>query len=175
MKLNIEYEFLDHPYADEPGSKFDVWSKIRLEILDDNGHLVKTALDWQWDIIEFLNWLVENEKALRDESCPDNIKSPSIAKGLYDFYRKLNNNTDMAEIDKIFEYRERHGLRFALRGTDIDDVYIALNNGAVTISLHEKKERWNYNIDVEDFFGKIHRIYDEILPLPQSSRLAPRV
>ena len=165
MKLNLEYEFLDHPYANEPGSKGEQWSKIRLEILDDNGHVIKTVLDWQWDIIVLLNWFIENKKALQYENIPDEIKSSSIAKGIFGFYGKYDpDKEDMAILDKIFEYRTRHGLRFALTGMNVDDVYIGLNNGWVTISLHDKKERWNYNIDVEDFFKKIHAIYNEIQP-----------
>jgi len=164
MKLDIEIEFLDHLYAHEPGSKGELWSKIRLEILDDRGCLVKTVLDWQWDIILFLNWFIENEKFLRNENIPDNIKSSSIAKGIYDFYRKLSEPYDFTEIDKVYEYRERHVLWFGLKGADIDDFCIGLNNGSVTISLHNKKERWNYNIDVEDFFKKIRCIYNEIQP-----------
>jgi hypothetical protein len=165
MNLNISYELIKHPYENEAGSQGEVWSKIELKIIGNNSQIVKMILNIQWDIKVFLEWFVENESLLFVEEPPEEIKHSSISQGIYFFYQNLNNEIDDDDLlGVIYNYRSRHGLRFALRGTDIEDIYIGMNDGIPTISLYNDNSQWNYEFNKDEFMNEIHNIVSRVMP-----------
>ncbi|TWI95977.1 hypothetical protein JN11_04252 [Mucilaginibacter frigoritolerans] len=163
MLLNLYYELLEHPYKDSSSSIGEHWSRIKLEILDDE-KLLKTAFDIQWDLTVFLEWFLENEKTLLYEDIPTNINGTSIAKGVYDFYEKLDPDTiDEALINQVYDYRTRHEIWFALRGAkNVDNIFIGLLDSKITISFCNDINEWSYDVEVASFFKKVHLAFKEI-------------
>lgn len=171
MFLNIEYELTDHPYRDEPVSIGEQWAKIKLQILGDNGQIVKTIFEIQWDILVLLSWFVDNEKAILTECIPKGLEGASIAKGVFDFYQRLDPDIENDHlVDSIYDYRTRHGIRFGLRGTDIDDIYIGTVNDSTTISFCNEEEQWNYEVCGKDLMRKVHEDLQKVKLDPMKKR-----
>lgn len=163
MNLKLDYELIRYPYESEAFSDRGKWSKINLKLIDNEGKLIRQIIDIQWDINVFAEWIRENKDALRYENIPIGMAGQSIAHVLFQFYENLDpKNGDETLLDRIYQYRERHGLRFALRGTDVKDVYIGMFKGLSTISLYDDEEQWNYTIDMNQSIQDILHIIDEI-------------
>ncbi len=52
--LVLEYELLDHPYAEESSSHNEKWASIRLKLVDKRNDLIKTIFFIQWDLVPLL-------------------------------------------------------------------------------------------------------------------------
>lgn len=157
--LDINYFKKDYPYSDESYDPKIAWGKITLSINSPKGELIKEVVKLEWDIREIINWLVENKEAilLADYPIESNYKDYSIAQKIFDFYNK-EGMLDKVLLDKVFDYRKTHGLRFGLRGTDIDDIFIGKNGKKHEISFFNKKSFWENEIDLTPFFCKIEEL-----------------
>jgi len=157
MILRLEYKLVEHPYKDELSSTGELWSEIKLKIFDGNNELVKVILDFQWNIVVFLDWINDNKEALLHEKFPSIRVRSSIAESLFQFYEELGPDSDSENLmEIIYDYRQRHGIRFALRGTDVDNIYIGKLNEVVTISLYDNDEdKWSFDIEVESFINDV--------------------
>lgn len=141
--------------ADDPPGQ------IQLSITDENGAKLFEALNVKWNLAALLEWLYENEEPLLTEQLLfygfDTYNS--VAESVRHFY----DDTDVVpENDELFDlmyaYRKRHGLRFALRGSNIDDIYIGLFRGRYEISRWDHGAQWNYEIDLETFLQTVQRV-----------------
>ncbi|PXF30724.1 hypothetical protein WH50_14020 [Pokkaliibacter plantistimulans] len=105
-----------------------------------------------------INWFTENKKAILDDELSVLQENMSIAESIKNFYENIESKTD-EEVDRVYEYRTTHGLRFAFRGQDIDDIYI----GKISEDRYEISEaggtHWSITIDINDFF---HQLNNEI-------------
>lgn len=159
MFLKLTTEMLGHPYANEPSSVFEQWARAQLEICGDDGESERIIFDTQWDVKVFVAWVLKNQNFLLAEECPALLPGLSIAEGLHDFYEGLDLDSESKEeaelLDLVYNYRERHGLRFAMRGTDIDDIFIGPMNGEITVSCFNKFSNWSYKVDIERFLSTI--------------------
>jgi hypothetical protein len=162
MQLRIAYEYITHPYKEEMSSKGEVWAKIKLQIVDNVEKVIKTVFNTQWNIIEFANWVNENKEFIIMEDMPEAIKADSIAKGIFNFYETVVPElTDDELLDTIYEYRTKHGIRFGLRGLEVEDVYVGILNKRMTISFCNETDSWNYNVDIVPFLNQIDKIKKE--------------
>ena len=84
----------------------------------------------------------------------------TIAKSIFNFYDQFEDTNDLNELNRLYKYRERHGLRFALRGYDVADIYIGKVGEYHTISLCDKENDWSYNIDMRQFIIDCKKMYD---------------
>lgn len=158
MVLEIDVEKVKHPYADEPSSSGEQWHKIRIYIME-GGLLVKEIIAIEWDLNVLIEWLMENEHAILNQFPPEFIKCKNIAKGVADFYDGVDPD-DEYTIDLVYDYRLKHSLRFALRGTDIKDVYIGLNKEkSITVSSFNDKEDWCFVVGLDNFFKEVHKMF----------------
>ncbi|MBD1364855.1 hypothetical protein IDJ77_13620 [Mucilaginibacter sp. ZT4R22] len=166
MFLNFNIEILDHPYADEPSSVFEQWARMRLEICNDDGESEKIIFDTQWDVKVLVAWVIENQVYLLAEEYPFSLQESSVAEGLHNFYEGLDLDGDSIEedelLDLVYNYRVRHGLRFAMRGTDIDDVFIGPINGETTISCFNDFSNWNYKVEIDGFLSTINTLSEKL-------------
>lgn len=107
------------------------------------------------NIKEFIGWLLEHEKEIREDEIPfDKAQGNSLAEIIYDAYNKLDADDDEL-VDKMYDYRSGHCLRFAARGTDFPEIYIGKAGESYEVSKFSSKENWRYPIDIDDFFRSL--------------------
>jgi hypothetical protein len=154
--LRLFFENLPHPYAEEPYSKSEIWGKVLLQILENNSVLKKNILELEWDLIVIIKWFQQNKNSLFDEKFFLN-NNYSIAESIYRFYDELDpDKVEDILLDKVFEYKERHCIIFAMQGAkNIPEIYIGLRNGNITISRFDISESWEYNVNLESFYEDI--------------------
>ncbi|MES2557275.1 MAG: hypothetical protein V4604_14065 [Bacteroidota bacterium] len=156
-KLKLSFDKKDYPYNDDSHDPNILWGLITLTVSNETT-LLKEVIKWEWNILELLQWLKDNSEHLSVEELPVKLyqESDSIAKRIYNFYND-DNLFDELTADELVEYRERHGLRFGLRGTDIKDVYIGLISNTHTISFYSMEESWNFEIDLVSFLNELRQ------------------
>ncbi len=165
MILKFKYRLITHPYANEESSENEIWAEIKLVIIDENSQFTKVVFDRQWDVLVFLDWISKNREALLNEKIPLKLEGfSSIAKGIFSFYKDLDPEIESEDVvESIYSYRQRHGLRFAFRGVDMDDIYIGRLNDMVTISQYsDDKNQWNFNIKADYFINDIENAIRDI-------------
>jgi len=122
--------------------------------IEENGSL-KTLFKGVVDYHQFIEWIIENESAIRLSDFPiDGLGDESIAKRICDFYEKLDVDNDEL-VDLMFDYRSSHCLRFASRGSDFPEIYIGKSVVGHEVSIFNEHEKWRYFFNVDDFFHKL--------------------
>ncbi len=121
-------------------------------------NLDKIILD---NILE-LKWFEDNEVYIRNELPPIKVDNKlSIADAINYFLGSVDLDSDIDEqLDILYEYRTRHGIRFAFRGQHIANIYIGLNNGKYEISCDEKKH-FSYEVDIDSLFTQVQKAREE--------------
>ena len=156
----MKYMFIPHPYEEWNSSKTEKWAEFSLEIVDDRGNVLKSVFEWQWDILVFLQWFIDNKDFLFEEKYPIFTNKKSIAFATHQFYQTLGENDASEEIiDAVYDYRTRHDLRFALRGTDIKSILLGLKDKAYTVSTYSQNEFWEYEIDLNKFYLQLEKLH----------------
>ncbi|RFZ84664.1 hypothetical protein DYU05_03370 [Mucilaginibacter terrenus] len=159
MDMILEYDLLDHPHKHEPSSIGERWANIKLKLFRDDTHF-KTIVDWQWDAVVFFSWLQQNIINILNEPLPIPVCQESIAKCLFDFYKNLDDeHLDDDLLDAVYSYRVRHGLRFGLRGTDIPNIYLGMQDRKHYVSFYDEIEEWNYEISLDIFLNQLNNAY----------------
>lgn len=151
--LKLEFHKKEYPYRDEKYDKDINWGQIKLLLYRDNFVLEKELFTIEWDFRDIINWFSINKEALINESFPFSKSHGSIAKKVFDLLEDENSDED--QIDILYEYRTRHGIRFALRGTNIVDLYLGKTNSTYEVSLFDSNNDWRYQIDLIDFVNKL--------------------
>lgn len=170
LKWDKIYPQIYHPDypEDDPLNKpspNELFANIELNIKDKSGNKITTLLHITWDIICLLRWIFENhEKLLKDNEPTIIFNKGSLSHAIKVFYTNLpdednnNNNTDLDSIlETLYKYRTHHGFQFAMRGTDIPDIYIGKNNEAYEISCADTNNCWRYEIDFPVFFDQLKK------------------
>lgn len=107
------------------------------------------------DINEFVGWFLEHEKEIREDELPiEKINNKSIAESIHYSYDILDVDDD-GLVDKMYDYRSEHCLRFASRGSDFPEIYIGKSGKLYEVSKFSHAESWRYFIDIDDFFNSI--------------------
>ena len=146
--------------SDEMGAGFIKPSLIKIFILDQLLNVTKEVICIKWDGEVLLRWLFDNRHDLLSDFFPgEAIEDHSIAAAIHDFYGNVDpENIDL--MDRMFAYRESHGIRFALRGVDIPDVYIGKRRGGnYEISCADPGNMWMFEIDLQAFFDSLAAEY----------------
>jgi hypothetical protein len=153
-KIKLSFNKKDYPYLDEPYDPYINWGEIALVVIE-NDVIVKEVFSIEWDINVFRIWLFENKKNILFEEYPiKNKRVGSIAEQIYYFYN-TEENLDEDIADSMYCYRKGHGIRFGLRGVDLDDIYIGKNKNSMEISLFNEFQSWSFKIDLNLFFNEI--------------------
>jgi hypothetical protein len=160
--LKLRYELLPHPYKEEKSSSNELWASIQLYVVDNMGSIVQEIYLLQWDIKVLIQWFIDNREWLLQEKLPIEPYESSIAETIYEFYENVDPD-DANILDSIYNYRTRHDLWFALRGTDVQDVYIGLGNNGYEVSCCSESEKWAYNIKLSTFLQNIDAFTTELL------------
>lgn len=100
---------------------------------------------------ELLKWFTENRDHLINENVPSMVPiGRSIALRISAFYDAVDPD-NLRDLEEVYDYRLHHGLRFALRGLDIDNIYIGMNMDCHEISCADGQVPWVYEIDLKSF------------------------
>lgn len=163
MKLCLKYSIIDYPYV---GDSFNgLWSKLSLNVCNSHKKVEKVIFDLTWDILPLLDWFKGNREALFNEKCPVLSSGKSIAFDVHQFYETLDESIEWSDmenqlIDNIYNYRLSHDIGFAIRGTNIRDIFIGLKGNTHTISFWQDEEKWEYEINLFEFYSEIEKIFN---------------
>lgn len=133
---------------------------IRIAVCDPSGAELATLLNLKWTLLDFSEWLQSNKVAILHETMPlVDSSAGSIAEAISRFYEDMDPEAvDASILDRVFDYRCRHGLRFAFRGTDAPDIYIGRFQGQHEISRWDEHEQWRYEVNLEAFFMNVQEL-----------------
>lgn len=104
-------------------------------------------------------WFIKRRTALLHEPLSIEGQGPLALESLAQAIKRLSEQGPDIDSDyeahtrwheAIFEYRQRHSLRFALRGADIDDIIVGNNHGHGEISLENDRQSWRYHFNISD-------------------------
>ncbi|WNZ26899.1 hypothetical protein HJG54_34250 [Leptolyngbya sp. NK1-12] len=160
-KLRFQFELSHNIQQNETNS--EIWGCISISLLTD--HQLVSLLQTQWDLSGLKAWFEENQDFIRSEVLSIDGSSPlpseSLAQALNRLQEKeFSENEQDAEdhwFDALFEFRQRHSLRFALRGANIPEIIIGYHRGAGEISLSNREDDWSYLFDMDDFISDLRQ------------------
>jgi len=135
--------------------------ETEIEFLVTDGNDVRTILKTRWDISEFREWISGNLNRILREPFPSFFgQDSSIAKCVASFYDSVNPEDDDL-IDRAFDYRRAHGIRFALRGARIPDMYVGQRYGNLEISSYSEQDEWSYFLYTDSFENEMRRLLND--------------
>lgn len=154
MSLRFVAKALPHPFASDPGVANEIWGEVRL--IHEADERTMELLYHQWDLLKLAEWMVVDGCGFATVLLPDRPKmNESLSEALSRMTQRPDDSfVNEAESDTWFEslhaFRKAHSIRFALRGADVPEVIIGINNGAGEISRYEG-ERWVFRFQVDEF------------------------
>ena len=174
-KLHFNLSLKTHPYPEDSGANLEAWSEIRLYVRHETEQIILTEIEW--DIIPLAEWFAQVKSNLLEESLSiidpitgnkcEPYPSESLSQALDRFYeRDFSEEEDMAEFEwstQLYEFRQRHCLRFAFRGSIMKDIIIGCNKGTGEISIRHEDNKWMYRFDMGDFCEDLERKLVRIL------------
>lgn len=135
-------------------------AETEIGFLVTDGSDTRALLKTYWDIADFREWTSANLDRILREPFPSFFEQDgSIAKRLSSFYDSVDPEDD-ALIDRAFDYRRAHGIRFGLRGARIPDIYIGRRCGNLEISFCSDQDEWSYFIHADSFENEMRRLVD---------------
>jgi hypothetical protein len=163
MENQLRFEIECKPYTNSENTEISIlknWGQIKILVLIDTDKVL--LLDYQWNLSELARWFADNQEFLRSEhlsifgrfsTCP----GESLAQALkrlqdQDF---LDQEQEAYEdwYNELYKFRERHALRFAMRGANIPNIIIGTNRESGEISLSDDDNEWCYLFDMNDFLN----------------------
>ena len=119
------------------------------------------------------NWFINNKNTLCKKT--QVFEHPewglqhgeSLAKWLWNAQNRNfgHENTRFEDewFDELYEFRESHSLSFALRGANVPDIIVGLNNEIGEISFFSLENEWAHQFDMGDFCISLHKSLVKIL------------
>lgn len=160
-KLRFSLTLKDHPYPQEPSSRFEAWGHLAVTVLIDGEPV--SLFETEWDLYLLAKWYIGCHAPSSDQKLVLSINeqqfSPLPGESLAQALTRLQQR-DFPEGEEddeeywfttLFSFRRRHSLRFALRGANIPDIIIGCNRGVGEISLSSDQSHWAYNFEMNDF------------------------
>jgi hypothetical protein len=164
-KLRFFIELKPYPYLDEAYVESTKWGCLKIVILSNESQI--TLLETEWEMAMLLEWFSENEQFIKSESLINKeiglytFPSESLAQALNRLQEcEFTEDEESLEdlwVGTLFKFRQRHSLRFGLRGAEIPEIIIGFKDEAGEISLSSEKCEWIYKFDMNDFFADFHK------------------
>lgn len=163
-QLVLNFQRKKYPYPEDSEGKSLHWGKISLGVVLENDPTLKTLLIIEWDLKPLVCWLYDNVDFLLNENYPVELAhlGASIASKMKAFYDS-DADVDDSLFESVFHYRQRHGIRFAVRGTDTKDIYVGKNGSEYEISCCDDNEVWAYSVDLELFLQNMMKEFGFLL------------
>ncbi|MDH5676011.1 MAG: hypothetical protein OEZ06_28065 [Myxococcales bacterium] len=161
MRLRLSLHPKPFPYTESGEPDPGDWGAIHLQLCDENGENVRDILRQEWHLTGIARWFRLHAEALLSEPPHPSLVGESIADAIGRFYSD-DTEPEEQEFDAVLQYRQRHGLRFAMRGTDIPDVYIGFWNGRLEVSGSAGPGLWSEPIDgLDNVLAVCERVVSE--------------
>lgn len=169
-RLRFNLELKTHPYSEEIGSQFEAWGYLSVSILASENKIL--LLEVEWDIFCLAEWFIENQNFLSHETLSINKESltlplESLAQALQRLeerdFSQQEEQEEQEWFDILFQFREHHSLRFALRGAKIPEIIIGCNYGVGEISLSNEEDNWSFLFDMDDFIHDLQKQLERFL------------
>lgn len=153
--LAITLTPLAHPFPDAPGSSLELWGRLQLAAEPQGEDLVNV----QWDLAEFADWFARVRTALLSEDLTGPAGELLVADGqsLADALDHAQQHPPVGDDEseqrwytRLYDYRTRHVLTFALRGSRVPPVVIGRNGDDGEASLADP-DGWSYRFDLTRF------------------------
>jgi len=132
----------------------ELLAEIVLEVVDDKA--VHTIFRQKWNIRCLVDWIVRTKNLLLHEKQPDFLDSskPTVfaIDRIFDNYDEQSLD---AVVDKLYEFRLTHDLRFAMRGTNIPSVIICKKEFNYEVSWRNADIYDAYQIDLPKFINAL--------------------
>ncbi|HEY0684625.1 MAG TPA: hypothetical protein VGD45_19980 [Steroidobacter sp.] len=149
----LRLEKQDDPALTDTGTSV---GRYRLLVCDELTHAQIGLAEFFCEAGDLWDWFSAHREALLEENPPEFLpEGISLAQRISKFYEDVD--PDAAGIDALLDtlhaYRTRHGLRFALRGVDIPNIYLGRHNSMHEISCAEDPS-WSYQVDLPQFLAK---------------------
>lgn len=170
-RLQIRVDLKAHPYPGERNAPFEAWAHISVDIV--RGAQRVSLYDGEWDAAALAEWFAENRQALCHDGLPlsdagdSATDAESLAQALDRLQaRDFGPDQDEAQFewaDALFAYRERHSLRFALRGARVPPIVIGCQHGDGEIALSSPEGEWSYRFDMTTFCNEFSRVLQDTL------------
>ena len=139
MNGNVRLELAErpHPYPSAPDSAGEVWRVIGFSCAG------QPIFSTQWDLVEPIGWFAAHREALAVEQLDDvpgagSTRDPGTGTrdSLADALDRLGRRDDDDELaTRLFEYRQRHMLTFAMRGARVPQIVLGRNGEEGELSL----------------------------------------
>lgn len=124
--------------------------ELLLSVVDQSGADIR-VVSFFGEMQMFVDWLRCNSLYLLNENPPSALPDgETLAIRLRMFYENVDSNDD-DQVDQVFEFRERHGIRFALYGYDVPNIFLGRRGESYEVSISEPDEEWGYDIDLRGF------------------------
>lgn len=155
-ELVLEFEPWISADPTEVGFSWDAkLGAIKLLARDHPEAKGEVLLDIKWDVKELLRWLDENAGSIVEVPLPEFVEwKGSIYNSIDGFYERSEGVGDV-EDDAVFEFRQSHGIRFALRGVDVPDIYLGCGPNGGEISGEIEGRRFVFCVDIRDFLSTL--------------------
>jgi hypothetical protein len=168
-QVKFELKPRPHPYPDEPSSPLELWGRLLLVATADKYPVI--LCETEWDLIEFAEWFAEHQDAMCHERLIDDdggaLVSPdqSLAVALAQLQQREFDDDDAEErwFARLFEFRQRHVLTFALRGSRVPPITIGCNGTSGEVSLADGATTWSYQFSMSDFLADSQRSLRSLL------------
>lgn len=123
-------------------------SPVRVFVSDKNEPIVEVEAGAEG----LMQWFSANIDSLMSEPIPFYLpEGGSIAEKVANFYEEYEPDCQEDNLlDALYAYRERHDIRFALRGYDVPSVLIGKHEGQMEISRSDELESWSFYFDAND-------------------------
>lgn len=144
------------------------WGCISISLVTTNELI--PLLQTKWNLLELKQWFAENQEFICSEVLSIDGISPLPSESLAQALKRLQERDFLEDeqdeedrwFDILFEFRQRHSLRFALRGANIPEIIIGSHRGAGEISLSNEENDWFYLFDMDDFISDLQQKLNQI-------------
>src|SRR5215217_2323633 len=129
-KLRCELRSQPYPYPGDAEESVVGWGVLSLSLLTSEDNLL--LLNWEWDLLAFAEWFAQHGKGTCQDVlsiCGDGaLPSENLSQALQRLQnRDFHDDEDEAMVEwfnKLYDFRQQHSLRVALRGAHIPDIII---------------------------------------------------
>ena len=156
-----------YPYLAEEreAAKFIKWGSLKIVVVSNNKKI--TLLETEWDLLPLIKWFDRSEQKIKFQTLQNSyvglrvLDSESLAQALNRLqeqeFAEEQENLEYIWFDTLFEFREHHSLRFAMRGSKVPSIIIGSNRGSGEVSLSNRVNEWSYQFNLDKFFADFRK------------------
>ncbi len=175
--IKIKYKIIKHPYPTEINRT--IYGEIYTALVDKNNNEIKIFTQQIWDLVQYFEWFIKNEKALLNDKMPSFMPiGLSISQRIQKYLAELDE--DDATYDNYYNYSISHSYNVSMYGCGDSAVYfpspiyIGLGNDGYEVSMYSEEydnksiqlEHWKYVIDLKSTIEFVKKEYSKIINSP---------